>query len=84
MRQPPLSALSHASPASSHASVVQASVSLQSREAPAHEAPAVHISDTVQKRPSLHAAPVRGVHAVVLAPGEQSWHGVPGSSSAEA
>lgn len=83
MRQPPFRVFSQASAASSHESVVQACGSLQSRALPEQTAAALQVSDTVQKRPSLQAAPVRGVHADVLVPGEQSWHWLPGSSCAD-
>ena len=50
----------------------------QLRVDPAHVAPALHASPTVQKSWSLHEAPVFAVHALVEVAGAQTWQGLLG------
>ena len=75
MRQPLATMLRHASAASSHESEVHVRPSEHAFAAPVHVAAAVQVSETVQKRPSLHAMPVRGVHALLLEALWHDWHG---------
>lgn len=70
------SAFVHAPVASLHESVVQPSMSSHVDDTP-HEPLAWHIPH-VTEFPSLQRAPVFEVHDVVLLPGLQNWHGLPG------
>ena len=74
MQNPIDSEWSHTFVVSLHVSSVQVSGSEQSRAGPVHAPVASHVSVGVQKRPSSHATPVRGVHAVVLVPAMHAWH----------